>query len=489
MKTNIHYYLFAILISISVCSCSNNFSTPTYDMGSKTYNEPFVGILKSKPSILEKSLSYPPFSWFLSDTVSFNKDFEVTFNEECIRSKTEVTFYMTDSIDQIYKGASIFYNGKEIKNGRFTLTADSLIKNISLKYVFNPQLGDYISIGNIQITAKELDKVNGQDLTQESKIIGIWQCEQEIGWPIMIWLLWLIILIVLIALIIFILYLLYQAIVYILANVRFPKLINTKSPSNSKTNIKEKEKEEKEEEKEKKQNEWIKIKEEELSEELFNFVKRMKKRTGILFINSLKFYRHRDYPNKYKIISDYNSQLILHNEDVYCIIGNNKSHGSLNEFINDVPLLQNKTYHIVDKLIEKDGIIKYYTDHLGRVELVKTNLNECYGGKNELPKATKRGSENIAKANKDKGGGKGDDGGHLIAHDYNGPDEAINIVPMPSAINKGTWLKMEQGVFASCWKKNNSICIMSIEYGKNLYKPKAITVYINGETLSFTMYP
>ena len=486
MKTNIHYYLFAILISISVCSCSNNFSTPTYDMGSKTYNEPFVGILKSKPSILEKSLKYPPFSWLTSDTVSFSKGFEVTFNEECIRSKTEVTFYMTDSLEQIYKGASIFYNGKKIENGRFTLTADSLIKNINLKYVFKPQLGDYISSGNIQITAKELDKVNGQDLTQESKIIGIWQCEQEIGWPIMIWLLWLVILITLIVLIVYVLYLLWQALTFIFTRLSLTKQVNISSQLKKNTD-KNKKKDKKE--KTKKLNEWIRIPKEELSSELFEFVERMKKRTGDDFFYSLEYYKHRDIPNKFKILSMNNSRIILDNEDAYCTIGQNKYDGSLNQFINDVPLLKNKIYHIVDEFVEKEGIIKYYTDYLGRVELVKTNLNECYGGKNELPKATKRGSENIAKANKDKGGGKGDDGGHLIAHDYNGPDEAINIVPMPSAINKGTWLKMEQRVFATCWKKNNSICTMSIEYGKNLYKPKAITVYINGETLSFTMYP
>ena len=206
MKTNIYTYLLSLFTCIFICSCSEDLTTPIYDMGSKTYEEPFVGLLKSKPSILEKSLKYPPFSWFVSDTVSFKKNFEVTFNEECLRSKTEVTFYMTDSLNQIYKGATIFYNGKEIENGRFTLAADSSVKNICLEYVLPPQLGDYTSIGNIQITAKELDKVNGLDLTQESKIIGIWKCEQEISWPIMIWLLWLLVLLLFFSIIFFIIY-------------------------------------------------------------------------------------------------------------------------------------------------------------------------------------------------------------------------------------------------------------------------------------------
>lgn len=206
MKKHISIYLLSLLTSIFICSCSDDFTTAVYDLGSKTFDEPFVGFLKNKPAILEKSLKYPPFSWFTSDTVSFRKDFEVTFNEECLRSKTEVTFYMTDSLNQMYKGADIFYNGKKIEYGRFTLTADSLVKNISLEYRIHPQLGDYTSIGNIQITAKELDRVNGLDLSQEAQIVGIWQCQQEIGWPIIIWLLWSLIFLLLLSIIFFIIY-------------------------------------------------------------------------------------------------------------------------------------------------------------------------------------------------------------------------------------------------------------------------------------------
>ena len=233
----------------------------------------------------------------------FRKDFEVTFNEECLRSKTEVTFYMTDSLNQMYKGADIFYNGKKIENSRFVLIADSLVKNISFEYRISPQLGDYTSIGNIQITAKELDKVNGLDLSQEAQIVGIWECQQEIGWPIMIWLLWMVILIALIALIIYILYLLYQAFVFIFTKTSFTKQENIVSHNNKENIEKEKEKEKKKDKKENEKilDEWIRIPKEELSPELFEFVERMKKRTGISFYDSLKYYKHRDYPNKFKI--------------------------------------------------------------------------------------------------------------------------------------------------------------------------------------------
>ena len=85
MKKHISIYLLSLLTSIFICCCSDDFTTAVYDLGSKTFDEPFVGFLKNKPAILEKSLKYPPFSWFTSDTVLFRKDFEVTFNEECLR--------------------------------------------------------------------------------------------------------------------------------------------------------------------------------------------------------------------------------------------------------------------------------------------------------------------------------------------------------------------------------------------------------------------
>ena len=495
MKKYISIYLLSLLTSIFICSCSDDFTSPVYDLGSKTFDEPFVGLLKNKPSILEKSLKYPPFSWFTSDTVSFRKDFEVTFNEECLRSKTEVTFYMTDSLNQMYKGADIFYNGKKIENGGFVLMADSLVKNISLEYRIHPQLGDYTSIGNIQITAKELDKVNGLDLSQEAQIVGIWECQQEIGWPIMIWLLWLVILIALIALIIYVLYLLYQAFVFIFTRASFTKQVNTDSHLNNKEKAnktdKEEEKKKDKKEKEKIPDEWIRIPKEELSSELFEFVERMKKRTGEEFFNSLEYYKHRDIPNKFKImnkLAKYNSRIILNNNNVYCTIGNNISYGSLNEFLNDVPLLTNKIYHIVNQFEEKDGIIKYYTDMLGRVDIVKVNLYECLNGPNALPKNSARGSQ---KHNCEaKGGGKNDDGGHLIAHEYNGPDEAINIVPMPKSMNRngGEWRLLETETFASCCNNVNSNCIIMIKYNGLSYKPSHIEVRINGEIKSFKVY-
>ena len=73
MKTHISIYLLSLLTSIFICSCSDDFTTPIYDLGSKTFDEPFVGLLKNRPSILEKSLEYPPFSWFTSDTVYSEK--------------------------------------------------------------------------------------------------------------------------------------------------------------------------------------------------------------------------------------------------------------------------------------------------------------------------------------------------------------------------------------------------------------------------------
>ncbi len=73
-----------------------------------------------------------------------------------------------------------------------------------------------------------------------------------------------------------------------------------------------------------------------------------------------------------------------------------------------------------------------------------------------------------------------DDGGHLLANWFKGPNEAINIVPMRKGLNrnvidptivdpsgKGAWLAMERE-WANALKANKSISVkIEIKYGSN----------------------
>lgn len=197
----------ALGFMLSVVSCSKTEEQlPLFNFGSSIYDEPFVGLLKSKPSLLTKSIQYPPFSWVTSDTICLEKTLEITFNEECVRSKSEAIIQFKDSLYKPINGVRIYCNGEIAENGDFTIVADSLVKALSIKCMISPSVGDSIIHGIILIQGKELDVVNGETLQQDNNVIANWECEQEIGWPVLLWLLWLVVFISIVAGIILVLY-------------------------------------------------------------------------------------------------------------------------------------------------------------------------------------------------------------------------------------------------------------------------------------------
>jgi hypothetical protein len=80
----------------------------------------------------------------------------------------------------------------------------------------------------------------------------------------------------------------------------------------------------------------------------------------------------------------------------------------------------------------------YFTDNYGRVKRVKGKLDHTPG---------QRDVKNQVKAG--RMGQPGDDGGHLIAAQFNGPGDAINVVPQNANLNRGEWKSMEMD-----WKRN-----------------------------------
>lgn len=214
-KSNI-LFLGAVGFILSFVSCSKpEEKLPLFDFGSGVYDEPFVGLLKSKPALLVKSMQYPPFSWVASDTVCLEKTLEISFNEECVRSKSEAIIQFRDSLYSSLNGIRIFCNGEIAPNGEIKISADSLVKTLSLKYMVSPLMSDTVIQGCIFIQGKELDVVNGEMLQQDNNIIANWECKQEIGWPILLWLLWLVVTIIVIGLTFFFIYVIMKAIIMI----------------------------------------------------------------------------------------------------------------------------------------------------------------------------------------------------------------------------------------------------------------------------------
>lgn len=189
MKT-INYFFVAIGFSLCFLSCAKKETLPCFNFGEAVYDEPFVGLLKNRPCILVKSLQYPPFSWVAPDTVKFNKKFYISFNEECVRSKSEALVQFKDSSCMPVKGISVNMNDRFCPDGNFTVRADSIRVEVSLQLVISPAAGDTIFNGLVLVQGKELDKVNGINLQQENNVVANWTAKQEIGRPILLWIFW-----------------------------------------------------------------------------------------------------------------------------------------------------------------------------------------------------------------------------------------------------------------------------------------------------------
>lgn len=111
------------------------------------------------------------------------------------------------------------------------------------------------------------------------------------------------------------------------------------------------------------------------------------------------------------------------------IIAESGTEGRHNEFINGIKLLPDYEY-VVDK-----GF-RYYTDGEGRVAQVKCTLerasifiNKQTLGRNQADRIVKDKNNGVSRLN--------DDCGHLIAASFGGSNEAINLIPLDEAINKG----------------------------------------------------
>ena len=188
MRHLIYCVILFVVCSLESCK-ENKEQLPLFDFGSETFDEPFVGLLSSRPEILVKSLDYPPFSWLMSDTVSFSKELEIEFNEDCIRSKSSVRLYVTDTLFSTINGVRIYFNNRRVSNC-FSISADSLLKSGSLRIVIRPELKDTILTGYILAEGSDVDVVNNIDLQNTNNIVATWKSRQKIGWPILIWLLW-----------------------------------------------------------------------------------------------------------------------------------------------------------------------------------------------------------------------------------------------------------------------------------------------------------
>lgn len=123
------------------------------------------------------------------------------------------------------------------------------------------------------------------------------------------------------------------------------------------------------------------------------------------------------------------------------------------------------------KYIVDDGAFVYKTDKYGRVVETSADLQKS----SKVKRNPKRGSQ--AYNSRAKGGRQDDDGGHLLAHEFNGPEEAINVVPMNSNFNKGgEWRRLEESLKELMDSGKDVKIKQHIKYTATLQRPFAIEV-------------
>ena len=155
------------------------------------------------------------------------------------------------------------------------------------------------------------------------------------------------------------------------------------------------------------------------------------------------------------------TDIILGKNIAFCNAGSTYEQSNLNQFINQKFFIPN--YHII-----VDDFFEYYADSQGRTSKVIATLNKDKYLKKKNGDVDKLRDEkrcNLAPvANLKDGNGKYI-GGHLIGNYFNGPTEAINIVPMSNAMNLQEWGRMEKFMKQIYTEGGTVYLEIDIEYG------------------------
>lgn len=163
------------------------------------FKEPFLSILKNRPKILLESLSVPPFSWFVPDTICFEKEISVMANDDCIRSGSSINLHFVDKQLNTIPG-TIMVDNVAVNNGIIPLLPKNNINYLTIRYIpesyFKPfDFEDY----QIVVSLDGVDVLNGKDVQTNEFSLGqnAGKYQIVINWEL--WLLWLLSLLLIIA--------------------------------------------------------------------------------------------------------------------------------------------------------------------------------------------------------------------------------------------------------------------------------------------------
>ena len=146
--------------------------------------------------------------------------------------------------------------------------------------------------------------------------------------------------------------------------------------------------------------------------------------------------------------------------------------GNLNQFLNSKGLLSEHIYYIDSDVEQQNTGACYQTDSLGRV--IRMQVSLPFNDGMVRPSA----GDNTKKVCSSKDGTSEDDGGHILARMLNGPNEAINILPMSKNVNLNIFGGLERIIKGKLeqYKPNNEYklfldVIISYEDASTSFRP------------------
>lgn len=210
MAKHIILLLTPVYILLVFCSCD---SIPTSNVdengiinvnfGTKKFNEPFPFEGEKPQWIKDMVTDYLSWFWTNNDTLEYDRHFEISFNEDAVRSKSRMNVFCY--IDPtIGKYVETQINGKKVtETNPLVIDASQDAIELSLHTKIHPEFGEGNINGFIVAIPENIDDINDNAIQEEGYPIVTWYATQEIGWPLLLWTVLLLLLFAIIAAVVY----------------------------------------------------------------------------------------------------------------------------------------------------------------------------------------------------------------------------------------------------------------------------------------------
>lgn len=188
------YILLLILLLLYSCDISTYTNSNmengvlNVDLGTKQFNDPFP-YDGHRPQVLKDIITnYFSWAWTKNDTIEFERNIGISFNEDAVRSKSRMFLY--PYIEEGYADYVKVYLNDAVVSEKNPIIVNATLEetDLHLRIRVHPELGDSIVNGFIVAIQENVDEINDAAIQNDSYPIVQWTSTQEIGWPLLLWL-------------------------------------------------------------------------------------------------------------------------------------------------------------------------------------------------------------------------------------------------------------------------------------------------------------